>query len=184
VRINLISVFLAVLGVVALAGCSSEPVKDIKGIFQRATEGTATPENELKAETKPDKVLQPESSGDTARVAAQSKTELKGTPDLVAGIKAYDDGKYPESAKTLRTALPRLNNFDQVQAYKYLAFIECSLGRKSLCRSEFAKALKIDPSFELEPSEAGHPLWGPVFRGVKQKAQQGQQKVGAKKRAN
>jgi hypothetical protein len=29
----------------------------------------------------------------------------------------------------------------------------------------------LDPSFELEASEAGHPIWGPVFRNVKNAAQ-------------
>ena len=35
------------------------------------------------------------------------------------------------------------------------------------CREEFRKALDIDPSFELSEDEAGHPVWGSVFRGLK-----------------
>jgi hypothetical protein len=35
------------------------------------------------------------------------------------------------------------------------------------CRDEFRAALDIDPSMQLEPAEAGHPVWGPVFRSVK-----------------
>ncbi|MGZ5089985.1 MAG: TssQ family T6SS-associated lipoprotein [Burkholderiales bacterium] len=182
-RVHLNSYFLVILAAATLAGCSSEPVKEIKGMFQRATEASGPGDSEAKPETKAEKVPQPQSSYNSPQAAVPAKTEPKGAPELVAGIKAYDDGQYPQSAKILRTALPRLNKADQVQAYKYLAFIECSLGRKTRCRGEFAKALKIDPSFDLEPSEAGHPLWGPVFRAAKQKAQQPQQTAGVKKRA-
>jgi hypothetical protein len=28
-------------------------------------------------------------------------------------------------------------------------------------------ALDADPDFVLQPAEAGHPLWGPVFTSVK-----------------
>jgi hypothetical protein len=40
-------------------------------------------------------------------------------------------------------------------------------GRERRCRDEFRVVLKIDPSFELAASEAGHPTWGPAFRAVK-----------------
>jgi tetratricopeptide (TPR) repeat protein len=183
VRVNLNSYLLVTLAAVTLAGCSSEPVKEIKGMFQRATEAGGPGDGEAKPEAKAEKAPQSQSSYNSPQAAVSAKTEPKGAPELVAGIKAYDDGQYPESAKILRSALPRLHKADQVQAYKYLGFIECSLGRKTQCRSEFAKALKIDPSFELEPSEAGHPLWGPVFRAAKQKAQHPQQTAGVKKRA-
>jgi hypothetical protein len=39
--------------------------------------------------------------------------------------------------------------------------------RQTLCRQQFDKALKLDPSFDLEPGEHGHPLWGPVFTKAK-----------------
>ena len=31
----------------------------------------------------------------------------------------------------------------------------------------FGRALQLDPAFTLTPAEAGHPLWGPVFRSLK-----------------
>ena len=93
----------------------------------------------------------------------------KGDPDLAAGIKSYENGNYRESAKQLQSALNAgLNSAGQVQAHKYLAFIHCVSGRQGPCREEFRKALTVDPNFELEPAEAGHPFWGPVF--VKEKA--------------
>ena len=39
--------------------------------------------------------------------------------------------------------------------------------RSGPCREEFRKALAIDPGMELAPAEAGHPIWGPIFRSVK-----------------
>mgnify|MGYP001549986536 CR=1 FL=1 len=65
-------------------------------------------------------------------------------------------------------ALPSgLRTEDQIKAHKYLAFIDCVSGRQPQCREEFRKALDIDPNLELQPNEAGHPTWGPVFRSVK-----------------
>ena len=54
-----------------------------------------------------------------------------------------------------------------MKAHKYLAFIHCVSGRQRPCRDEFRKAIEINPSMELEPSETGHPIWGPEFRSAK-----------------
>lgn len=92
--------------------------------------------------------------------------------ELVTGIKSYEDGDYKSAARQLQAAL----NFglagraEQVKAHKYLAFISCVSSRLAACRDEFRKAFAIDPQFDLEPAEAGHPIWGPVFRAVKAEA--------------
>jgi Tfp pilus assembly protein PilF len=92
----------------------------------------------------------------------------KGDADLTAGIKGYEDAKYPEATRSLQNALQAgLSDANKVKAHKYLAFIHCASGREKQCRDEFATALAIDPGFELEPAEAGHPTWGPVFRSLK-----------------
>lgn len=95
----------------------------------------------------------------------------KGLPALSEGIESYDEGKYAEAQKSLLSALDQGLEFksDQVKAHKYLAFIYCISGKDKQCRDEFKKALEINPDFELEPAEAGHPQWGPVFRSVKPK---------------
>ncbi len=93
--------------------------------------------------------------------------------ELAKGIKSYEDGSYPTAARQLQAAL----NFglaapaEQAQARKYLAFIQCVSKRGQACRDEFRKAFAADPTFDLAPAEAGHPIWGPVFRAVK--AEQG-----------
>lgn len=95
----------------------------------------------------------------------------KGSPALSEGIESYDEGKYAEAQKSLLSALDQGLAFksDQIKAHKYLAFIYCISGKDKQCRDEFKKALEINPDFELEPAEAGHPQWGPVFRSVKPK---------------
>ena len=87
---------------------------------------------------------------------------------LSTGLKQYDDGDYPQSAKNLQAALDQgLGNKDKVNAHKHLAFIHCSENRTQRCREEFRKALAVDPAMELAAAEVGHPIWGPIFQNVK-----------------
>jgi len=90
---------------------------------------------------------------------------------LSGGVKSYEDGDYKASMEELQKALEMglSNKNDQVRAHKYSAFIHCISAREKQCRDEFKKALEIDPAFDLKPAEAGHPVWGPVFRSVKAK---------------
>ena len=94
--------------------------------------------------------------------------EYKGEPALAKGVRLYEDGNYVQSVRSLQQALEQgLSKQDRVKAHKYLAFIDCAAGRENLCRDEFRAALDIDPSMQLDAAEAGHPIWGPVFRSVK-----------------
>lgn len=97
--------------------------------------------------------------------AARSPSEQ----ELEKGIKSYEDGEYKVAAKQLQGALDLGldSKRDQARAHKYLAFIVCVSGREKSCRDEFQKALDADPKFDLEPPEAGHPIWGPALRSVK-----------------
>ena len=94
----------------------------------------------------------------------------KAEQDLSLGIRSYENGDYRNSARLLQSALSEelLLNSDKVAAHKYLAFIHCAQSREKLCRDEFRKALALDPKFELTPAEVGHPVWGPVFKSLKQ----------------
>jgi Tfp pilus assembly protein PilF len=93
----------------------------------------------------------------------------KGEPDLQRGIKSYEDGEYKAAAKQLQSALDLGldSKRDQAKAHKYLAFMVCVTGKEKACRDEFNKALDSDPNFQLDPAEAGHPIWGPALRSVK-----------------
>jgi Tfp pilus assembly protein PilF len=92
----------------------------------------------------------------------------RGEAALATGLKQYEEGRYPESLKNLQSAIDQgLAERDRINAHKHVAFIHCVSNRERACRDEFRKALRIDPGMELAPAEAGHPVWGPVFRSVK-----------------
>jgi hypothetical protein len=87
---------------------------------------------------------------------------------LLDGQRAYDDGQYAAAEPALQRALqaglasPR----DRARAHKLIAFITCSSQRVAECEAAFRAARAADPAFVLERAEAGHPLWGPVYRRV------------------
>jgi Tfp pilus assembly protein PilF len=87
---------------------------------------------------------------------------------LLTGMRAYDDAQYPAAEKNLLAALqaglasPR----DRAAAHKLLAFIYCTSNRSADCEAQFRSARAADPAFALSKSEAGHPLWGPVYQRV------------------
>ena len=85
---------------------------------------------------------------------------------LFEGIRAYDDGNYPLAEGALRKALDNglKSGRDQATAHKLLAFITCTSERAAECEAAFRAARSADPAFALSRSEAGHPVWGPVYR--------------------
>jgi Tfp pilus assembly protein PilF len=93
----------------------------------------------------------------------------KAEQALNNGVRLYEDGEYKAAQKNLQEALNLGLSFDaeKVSAHKYLAFIYCSSNQEKACRDEFRRAFEIDPGFKLERTEIGHPLWGPVFNGVR-----------------
>jgi Tfp pilus assembly protein PilF len=93
-----------------------------------------------------------------------------GSNYLEEGVRNYEEGNYRTSARRIQYALEEgLSRPDRVKAHKYLAFIACVSGQQLTCREEFSIALELDPSFELDVAEAGHPIWGPVYKSVKAK---------------
>lgn len=93
-----------------------------------------------------------------------------GTGYLEEGIRNYEEGNYRTAQRRMQFALEEgLSRADRVKAHKYLAFIACVSGQQLTCREEFGIAFELDPKFDLEPAEAGHPIWGPVFKNVKSK---------------
>jgi Tfp pilus assembly protein PilF len=110
----------------------------------------------------------PSTIKDSGAPAGES-TVGKGAQALDDGVKSYEDGEYQTAAGQFQAALDRglVVASDRARAHKYLAFITCVSGREKPCRDEFRKAFDADPGFDLGPAEAGHPIWGPVFRSVK-----------------
>ena len=118
---------MALIGASVLAGCSMNPIQDIRQFFRP-----------------------------------------KGESHLKAGIRNYEDGRFAESADSLRDAVRAgLSDAEEVTANKYLAFIACSYRQERHCRAYFRRVLEIRPDYELSALEAGHPMWGPTFRALK-----------------
>ena len=87
---------------------------------------------------------------------------------LLAGLRAYEDGQYKVAEQRLTQALKAglAAPLDQAAAHKTLAFVYCSSQRAKLCEAAFRSARAADPAFDLSKSEAGHPVWGPVWKRV------------------
>ena len=85
---------------------------------------------------------------------------------LLEGMRAYDEGQYVPAEAALRRALEAglANPRDQATAYKLVAFVTCTSQRIPQCEAAFRAARAAWPAFALSRSEAGHPLWGPVYQ--------------------
>ena len=105
-----------------------------------------------------------------APVGLTDITERPAERALLSGIRAYDDGQYPDAEKKLSSALKSnlQSAKDRAAAHKYLAFIYCTSNRSKECEASFRAAQQADPAFALSKSEAGHPLWGPMYKRMHQ----------------
>ncbi len=103
------------------------------------------------------------------RTPPRDVAQGRGEQELEQGVQRYEDGDHRNAARQFRAALDLglTTRSDRAVAHKYLAFLDCASGRERPCRDEFRKAFEADPKFDLTPAEAGHPIWGPVFRSVK-----------------
>lgn len=89
------------------------------------------------------------------------------------GVTLYEAGDFAAAIRTLQSQ--EIADGDvgtRVRANKYLAFSYCVTQRRAMCRRSFDAALRLEPSFELAPAEAGHPDWGPVFAQARKAAGQ------------
>lgn len=119
-----------------------------------------------------------------AQTVPQRQAEESGAPNAPAtrrwavedaptvlrmGLHFYEQADYGRAEYHLRDALSLglTEQSDRLRAYKFLAFIQCASGREDECRASFTAALKVDPRFSLSRSEAGHPMWGPVFKELR-----------------
>lgn len=142
---------------VSVAACSSIPEKGVPA---------RTPEAPSQKKTDEPVVKKPE-----AVEKVQAPVAHKAEQELEKGIRKYEEGDYKNAAGDFQNALAGEPPFAvRLAAHKYLAFIYCVSGEKLACRGEFKKLLNLNPKFELAPAEAGHPIWGPVFREVRAEA--------------
>jgi len=111
----------------------------------------------------------PAPSSPIADDAAKQQRLERANTTLVEASRQYDGGSYDEAMKNFLVALDSgaLTPPQQIVARKQMAFIHCVANREVNCKEEFQKAFAVDAKFDLSPAEAGHPIWGPVFRNVK-----------------
>ena len=101
-----------------------------------------------------------------ATIGLMDIAERPAEKALLAGMRAYEDAQYADAEKHLLASLkaglasPR----DRAAANKHLAFIYCTSHRVAECETAFKAARRADAQFALNRGEAGHPLWGPVYR--------------------
>ena len=96
---------------------------------------------------------------------------------LEEGVALYDAGDFNGAIKRLLGAkaiwtdsTSATATATKVSAHKYLAFSYCVTKRRTQCRKQFVDALKLDPGFNLQPTEKAHPIWGPEFERAKKQA--------------
>lgn len=144
------SLFLCLLLAFALGGC----------VFKRA-------------DPKPAPTATTPAAGAPKPAPSEETAAQKADQQYRQGVRAYENGQYKEAEQLLRNALDGglAGKAEQVGANKFLAFIACSSRQQEACRNYFGRALAIDPAFELSRTEAGHPVWGKVFRDVKAERQ-------------
>ncbi len=101
-------------------------------------------------------------------IAKQQRLERANTT-LAEASRQYDSGSYDEAMKNFLTSLDSgaLTPSQQIIARKQMAFMHCVANRELNCKEEFEKVFVLDAKFDLSPAESGHPIWGPVFRNVK-----------------
>ena len=139
-RLRTLAPLACLLGATLLTGCANLPHFG----------GAATPAGHA-----------PAGSAAPGSAAAPAPAVQSG---LKEGIAMYNNGDYNDAIKRLGAAdVSGGSKATQLEALKYTAFSYCLTSRQTLCRQQFEKALKLDPSFDLNPGEHGHPLWGPVF---------------------
>ncbi|MDE2594298.1 MAG: TssQ family T6SS-associated lipoprotein [Burkholderiales bacterium] len=90
------------------------------------------------------------------------------TPEnlLAQGVKEYQAAQYQQAELDLKSALQMglAQPADVASANKHLAFIFCTSKREAQCLAAFKAARAADPKFALTKAEAGHPMWGPVYK--------------------
>ena len=104
----------------------------------------------------------------SAPVVESAPVVVVATPEsvLAQGVKGYQAAQYQQAELDLKSALQMglSKPADVANANKHLAFIFCTSKREAQCLAAFKAAQAADPSFALSKSEAGHPMWGPVYK--------------------
>jgi len=137
--------------------------------------GCATESQNPAAVEKPTtKVIEPASQPvkpDSPEKIAEKNARANAHTELNGLLAVYNSGDFHGAIKRFATIEATLKPYKEMEltGLKLTAFSYCLTGRPALCQSTFERALKLDPSFDLEPGEKGHPLWQPVLDRARKK---------------
>jgi hypothetical protein len=168
--------FCAILFLFGLAACDTAPVKPASGSTTARTPSSSDPIPAPAPATTASVPKTNQGYTGTAEgkppepvAAATEPVKPPGEVALSEGSALYEKGDYRGAIRKLSTARDTLDDSSAQKktSLRLLAFSYCVTNQKPLCRQQFNALLKIDPSFELAKAEAGHPLWGPVFKEAK-----------------
>jgi hypothetical protein len=167
---NLIYRFVFCMGIgFFLAGCETAKVADstVGDGSRNAASNTAT--NASKPALEQTQASVPVSAPVAKPVELVVAPVVKPDQLFSEGKELYERGDYRGAIRKLISARDAADDTPVVKqnSLKYLAFSYCVTSQKPLCKAQFSSLLKLSPSFELSRGEAGHPLWGPVFKEAK-----------------
>jgi tetratricopeptide (TPR) repeat protein len=102
----------------------------------------------------------------SAEEISRQQRVARAQTSMSDGLKKYERGNFDEAVNHFLAGLDSgvLALPEQLIARKHMAFSHCLNGREVNCKEEFEKAIALDQKFTLLPAEAGHPIWGPVYR--------------------
>ncbi|OZI63559.1 TssQ family T6SS-associated lipoprotein [Bordetella genomosp. 11] len=102
----------------------------------------------------------------SASIAGCATTSPAQQQALAQVREQYLAGDYGGVIRTVATSetLAEAPDATRVEALKLQAYSYCLTQYTQLCQDGFVRILRIEPAFQLPSTEAGHPMWGPVFR--------------------
>lgn len=149
-QLSFSSIGLVLVCALGFAGCAAPPVEPAPIVVVAKP---APPKPEVKPVI-PEPVAPPAPKEPSASEKA-----------LAAALATYERGDYAAAIRQLTplTTDDSLDQPNQLQALKSLAFSECLSRKITACRKTFERAFRLDSQFDLAPAEQGHPVWGPQF---------------------
>jgi hypothetical protein len=122
-------------------------------------------QNAAKTESKPSVVASAVKPIEPELQPARPKPEQL----LAEGSELYEKGDYKAAIRKLVTVRDsaEVTPLTKQSSLRLLAFSYCVTSQRALCKNQFSTLLAIAPEFQLSRGEAGHPLWGPVFKEAK-----------------
>jgi hypothetical protein len=162
--------------VLLLGACETPkpPIADSQGLGTAMTENSASASSSAGVKKPEFEIPAPPSGQATSASSPVAKavepaSVIKPEQLLADGKDLYDKGDYKSAIRKLGAARDAADDSSATKqnSLKLLAFSYCVTNQKPLCKQQFTSLLKLAPAFQLSRGEAGHPLWGPVFKEAK-----------------